>query len=77
MSICSIYGVLTTCGFCCACVHKKPEIIAVVIICTRIIWLIIGPIILTSLDKISKAIESNLSIVGEFEVINDCADDYA
>lgn len=74
VAICVIFGMIA----CCSCLSfNSPPVLIGLTICTRVIWLIIGPIILTSLGKITTAIESNLSIAGEFDVINICADEYA
>ena len=42
--------------------------------CVNLLWIIIGPIMLTSLAKTTKEAEANNSIVQQFEIVNECAD---
>ena len=46
-------------------------------VCSRCLWIIFAPILLTSLNEIIKASEANFAIADEFQVINDCADEYS
>ena len=73
---------------CCCCVfssfyfmagRKEALIFAVGVlgICSRLVWIIIGPIIISKIAEVQVAVEDNLSIANEFEVVNNCADRYA
>ena len=45
-------------------------------LCARFCWIIIGPIMMTSLAKMKEATESNIDSSLKFEAINRCADEY-
>ena len=68
------------CASGCAFAFSKGEMmasVAALCCCNRFCWLIIGPIIMTSLAEMDKAAQDNMSVADEFDIINDCADSKA
>mmetsp|Transcript_5963 Transcript_5963/g.7058 ORF Transcript_5963/g.7058 Transcript_5963/m.7058 type:complete len:91 (+) Transcript_5963:185-457(+) len=65
------------CCTCCAVFGIGPAGLAYPFFCFNFIWLIIGPIILTSLAEMQSAIERNIEVAAEFSLFTDCADPLA
>eukprot|EP00353_Schmidingerella_taraikaensis_P011210 CAMPEP_0185589136 /NCGR_PEP_ID=MMETSP0434-20130131/55741_1 /TAXON_ID=626734 ORGANISM="Favella taraikaensis, Strain Fe Narragansett Bay" /NCGR_SAMPLE_ID=MMETSP0434 /ASSEMBLY_ACC=CAM_ASM_000379 /LENGTH=71 /DNA_ID=CAMNT_0028212277 /DNA_START=162 /DNA_END=377 /DNA_ORIENTATION=+ len=55
----------------------SPGIIAITFALYIVIWLIIGPILLTSLAEMESALSQNIEVAEEFEIFRDCADPLA
>ncbi len=74
LSLVVMLPVLLCCA-CCSLVGGKPESCLLGTCgCNRFCWLIIGPIMLTSLAEMQSAVNANLSVADEFTLINECAD---
>ena len=65
-------GLLVSCGTAC-----ESPVVAAYSCCIRFFWLIIGIIMIVSLSKTRDAVEGSHSRFDEFEIINECADEYA
>ena len=77
LSLVIMLPVLLCCA-CCSMFGGKPESCLLSVFgCNRFCWLIIGPIMLTSLAEMKNAVDSNLSVADEFALINECADSKA
>jgi len=64
----------------CSFFFSKGELmapIASLCCCNRFCWLIIGPIMMTSLAEMEKTAQDNMSVADEFDIINECADSKA
>ena len=70
-----IYSILIGCMPCCMFFGGGPGPAGVSIVCTRICYIILGPIILSALDQMRDKTETNIDIASQFDRINDCVDD--
>ena len=62
---------------CCAAVTLIPTGcvpigFGILCVCTRLCWLIMGPISLVSLNSMNDHADYNISVAEEFEIINEC-----
>ena len=73
-----LYPFMLCAGLCFGCVSKLAgQCVATYSCCIRFCWLIIGVIMIVSLGNMRSAAEANHSRSDEFEIINECAEEFA
>ena len=52
-------------------------VFALTFLCQRFLWIILGSIVLSSLSKMREALNENIDLADEYDIINECADEYS
>ena len=73
MTMVYMLPICTFCACCCSIfLTKGPITFGILCVCTRLCWLIMGPISLINLASMNDHADYNISVAEEFEIINEC-----
>ena len=62
---------------CCGLMDTSGVFFGCSIFCARFCWFVMGIILMVNLASMRDSSEYNKSIANEYEIINECADDFA